>query len=300
MGPVLTLAVVAALVSAVGFAVSTSLQHHAASALPSPGHSVGLLLQLARQPLWLLGAGVSATAFGLHAVAVHSGALVVVQPIVVSGIVFAVPVREALDRRRPSRRDVGWVSVTALGLVLFIVVAGPGGPVGQPCLHSAAWVVTGAVTVVAATVGAGRRARTATGQGLLLSAAAGVAFGLAAGLLKMTVLTLTQPPDRLLGYWPAVALVVVGTGGFVLNQRSYQLAPLSVTMPTLNVVDVLVAVVFGWYVFDEQPAHDPGSLVVEVLAVALMCVGVHQLVGRRPATAAPCPQRPCEAAARPH
>jgi len=276
----MTPAVAAAAASATGFALSTSLQHRVASGVPGHGHIGGLLLRLARKPLWLLGVLASATAFSLHAVAVHAGALVIVQPIVVSGLVFSVPVRAALDRRRPQRRDLVWVTVTAVGLALFLVFANPSEDTGAWAVGTAGWLVTAGAVVVAVALLASGRARTPTHRGLVVSAAGGVAFGLAAGLLKMSVQAATESPTDLLGYWPVWALVAVGSAGFVLNQRAYQLAPLSMTMPLLNVVDVLVAVAFGWYVFHEKPAHDPASLVIQVVALGLMCLGVRRLAKR--------------------
>ena len=271
----MALAVAAAVASATGFALSTSLQHRAASGM-APDQIARLLRRLARKPLWLLGVLASSAAFALHAVAVHAGALVIVQPIVVSGIVFAVPVRAALDRRRTSRRVLTWVSVTAVGLTLFLVVANPSEGADTWNGSTAGWIVLSGVTVVAVVAAASARVRKPLHEGLVLSVAAGVAFGVAAGLLKMSVQVVTEGTADLLDYWPASALLVVGSVGFVLNQRSYQLAPLSTTMPLLNVVDVLVAVAFGWYVFDERPAHDPASLLVELVALALMCVGVRR------------------------
>lgn len=273
----MTPAIAAAAASASGFALSTSLQHRAASSAPAHRHLGGLLLNLARKPLWLLGVLASATAFSLHAVAVHVGALVIVQPIVVSGLVFSVPVRAALDRRAPSRRDLTWVSVTAVGLALFLIFANPSEGDARWSAGTAALLVVAGAAVIAVVLSAARRARTPTHRGLVISAAAGVAFGLAAGLLKMSVQAVTENPADLLTYWPVWALVAAGSAGFALNQRAYQLAPLSMTMPMLNVVDVLVAVAFGWYVFHEKPAHDPASLVVQLVALTLMCVGVRRL-----------------------
>src|SRR5258708_10815211 len=39
---------------------------------------------------------------GLHAAALHAGALAVVQPLLVTGLAFALPLRALLDRARPS------------------------------------------------------------------------------------------------------------------------------------------------------------------------------------------------------
>ena len=52
--------------------------------------TLALLSYLMRQPLWLLGQFLAVCAFALHASALNAGPIAVVQPIVVSGIVWAV------------------------------------------------------------------------------------------------------------------------------------------------------------------------------------------------------------------
>ena len=91
-------AVLAAIACAATFAVSTSVQHHAVESAPDSANGVGrLLAYLIRRPTWLLGQLLATCAFALHALALHNGPLAIVQPIVVSGIVFAVPARAALS-----------------------------------------------------------------------------------------------------------------------------------------------------------------------------------------------------------
>lgn len=220
----------------------------------------------------------SGLAFALHGIAVHSGALVIVQPIVVSGILFVVPLRDALDRHRPPGRVLRWVAVAALGLAVFAIVADPR---GGSSVASPGWLVAVGLAAIAVLFAGSRRTRTTVGQGLLLSVAAGLGFGLTAGLLKVVVLASTHDAWWAMVRWPAWTMVLVGTIGFVLNQRSYQLAPLSMTMPLLNIVDVLVAVGFGWCAFGEVPAHDATSIVLEVIALGLMCMGVRNLAKGR-------------------
>ncbi len=96
------LAVTLALMSAATFAISSSVQHQAAEKAPASAVSVFALLgYLVRRPLWLVGQVLATCAFALHASALHAGPIAVVQPIVVSGIVWAVPARAAISRRLP-------------------------------------------------------------------------------------------------------------------------------------------------------------------------------------------------------
>lgn len=272
------IAVVAALISACGFAISTSLQHRAVTeSAASCRPSDGLLKSLVRSPAWLVGLFVGALAFTFHAVAVKHGALAVVQPMMVSGLVFALPVRAALDRRRPEKSDIAWATVTATGLALFVIASNPtaGGGVSKEVPAVILVLIGLAVAFVFSRIGV--KSKSTMRRGVLLGSAAGILFGLVAGILKMIVLDAT---DGHLNYLAVVVLVVLGVWGIGLNQRAYQVTPLAVSMPILNVVDVLVAVAFGFYVFREVPAHQTGALVTELIGMVLMGVGVRRLTRR--------------------
>jgi hypothetical protein len=152
-----------------------------------------LLVRLAKQPSWLVGLGFSAAAFGLHATALHQDALSLVQPIVVSAIVFAVFIRSALDRRRPRRKEVWWAIGTWAGLTLLITGM-PAGAARHAADESAAQIfVAVGVGTAAIAVAWAHKTRTPARRGLFLGAAAGVSFGLIAGLLKIFIVQAQAP-----------------------------------------------------------------------------------------------------------
>src|SRR5947209_9589345 len=99
--------------------------HHGASGAPAEASGLGALLgHVVRQWRWLLGMAASLAGLVLHALALHLGSLALVQPLVVTGLVFAFLFRSALDRRLPSRRVMLWVLLTAVGLTIFLVAGG--------------------------------------------------------------------------------------------------------------------------------------------------------------------------------
>ncbi len=269
-----------ALSAAVAFGVSSSLQHHAAESAPaSVTRSHHLLAHLARRPGWLIGQALALAAFGLHALALHSGALALVQPIVVSGIVFAVPLRAAIARHLPQAGEVLAVAVTATGLAAFLVVSDP--VVGSQPLDrgTLALVFTGvalAVALLVHRVAGGRW--TSTRRASLLGITAGILFGLVAGLLKLTLdMARDDGAVAALTAWPVWTLIVVGLSGVTLNQRAYRAGALSASMPILNIVNVLVALGFGLVVFHEVPVHSAGALMVEVLSLVCVAWGLRAL-----------------------
>lgn len=280
-------AVIAALGSACGFALSTSLQHRAVtSSTASSRRSSGLFKVLVQSPAWLLGLLAGGLAFALHAVAVQHGALAVVQPLMVSGLVFALPVRAALDRQRPKKSDIAWATVTATGLALFVIASNPAtGVGGSRNVPAIVFIVVG-FSAAFAFSRIGVKSTSAKRRGVLLGSAAGILFGLVAGILKIVVLDVAGGH---VNYWAISVLLVLGVWGVGLNQRAYEVAPLSVSMPVLNVVDVVVAIAFGFYVFHEVPAHEAGPLAAEISGMVLMVLGVRQLTRRAgEATRVPC------------
>ena len=74
----MTLAVVFALVAALSNAVNLLTQHAASIRAPKREKGWRLGVYLARQPLWLLGAGAAVGSYAFQALALHNGPLSVV------------------------------------------------------------------------------------------------------------------------------------------------------------------------------------------------------------------------------
>ena len=267
------LACAAAAVSAAG----TSLQHRAANILPELGTSAPSLPRLARKPDWLLGIGLSGAAFGLHAAALRQGSLSIVQPVVVSAIVFAVFIRAALDRRLPAGKELAWATYTWAGLALFIAALSSGTAERAADDGTARIFFVGGILITDMAVLLAQRTTTPARRGLLLGGAAGVLFGLIAGLVKVFIAQTGIGMPAVLGQWTLWGILILGAGALLLNQLAYQAARLSVTMPVLNMVDVLVAIGFGSAVFGERHLTSPAQLIAELAGLFAMGVGVWQL-----------------------
>ena len=270
-------AAVAAALSACGFALSTSLQHRAAGRAPDRSASTAALMSyLVRQPEWLFGISIGALAFSLHALALNLGAIALVQPIMICGIVFAVLIRAALERTTPTRTELVAVSLTAAGLALFLVMSDPATSETDPEHGTAATMVVlgwcAIAVIVVAQPGWSPRLRAA-----MLGVAAGVTFGLTAGLVKLITVDLAEGSVSGPTVLAVVALVASGVTGISINQHAYRLAALSTSMPVLNVVSVCVAVLFGALVFAEYPALDAAALISQVAALLLMGVGLRMV-----------------------
>lgn len=268
-----------ALLSATASAVATSVQHQAADLAPS--HLTGawsLLRHLARRPIWLLGQVVGLLAFLFHALALNFGPITLVQPLVVSGIVLAVPLRAGMERRLPGAREMAAVFLAAVGLAVFLVVSAPSA--GERAgLGTASLLLIAVCLAVAGVALAGARwVSDRTRRAFLLGSASGIFFALVAVLLKMSLDELAaNGVSGLVGTWPPYALLAAGLGGVLGNQLAYRSARLSSSMPVLNVVDVLLAVTFGYILFHEIPRHSAGAFLLEGFALLAMLTGLWSL-----------------------
>jgi drug/metabolite transporter (DMT)-like permease len=270
-------AVVAAFASAACFAGGSALQHRVASASSASEESrAGFVARLVRRPLWLVGLGLSAVAFALHALALSRGDLALVQPVIVSGIVFAVLFRAGLDRRWPQRRTMVWLILTWAGLALFLLVR------PEPTTNSVhdtlapVFVLVGGVVAVAAMLVA-RRSQEDRRRGLLLGAAAGLLFGLVAGLVKLVLDQVNHGWDQVVTHWSFWILLVVGAWAILLNQRAYQATRISVTASALNITQVVVALAFGVVVLGEKAGSSVGEVVGQLVGLSVTILGVRNL-----------------------
>jgi hypothetical protein len=103
------MAVILAFGSAAVFALGTVLQQRVVMDAPEAKEaSAGILFRLIQHPVWVAGIAAYGIAFGQQAAALGDGRLVVVQPILATTIVFALPLGVWLSAQKITRRDRGF------------------------------------------------------------------------------------------------------------------------------------------------------------------------------------------------
>jgi hypothetical protein len=281
-------AALAAIGAATAYALASVFQHRAAeSESDALALRVRLLARLAARPMWLAGVGADLAGYALQFIALGLGSLAVVQPLLVSGLLLAMPVSARLADRRVTNAE--WASATALvlGLALFLAVARP--QTGRSEASIAVWLVVATATLVPAgvLVLAGR-VRVGRARARMFAAAAGLVYGLTAALTKTSAHLLSRGVVHLFGAWQPYALAACGGVGMLLAQSAFQAAPLDASLPVLTVVDPLVSVAIGALGFGEAMAASAPALLAEMAGVALLVAGVVRLrgVAAAPAVAA--------------
>ncbi len=263
------------------FAVATTLQHRAAGQAESftgggTRDAGRALAGVFARPLWLAGLVADVLGFAMHAYALTAGELAVVQPLLVTGLLFALPLGARLDNRRVSRTQLGWAGAVVIALGVFLALARPSGGASTPELGPAAVAATGSLVLIVAflvaagTSGAGRRAA-------WLGAVTGLLFGLTAALVKAVGSQLSSGVLPALGSWPLYALLVIGPAGLLINQVAFQAGPLAASLPAITAVDPVASIVLGLLLFDERLHGRPLAATVEGIALAVLAVAVVRL-----------------------
>jgi len=287
----MTLTVAFALAAAFSNAVNLMTQHSASISAPKREKGWRLVAYLVRQPLWLLGCVAAVGSFAFQALALHNGQLSVVQPILVTELVFVLVLRRVWIRQDVARAAWAAVLVVCVALAVFLAVAEPTG--GHPTPERAEWLsavfVFGGTIAVSAVLGMrGSPVRRAA----VFAMAAALTWALMATFIKTATDTLTTfGIVGTLTRWPVYALAVSAVAGTLLEQSALHVGPLSVSQPVLVIIDPLASIILSVWLFDERFTESPAKIAIAVLAFAVMAVGVIVLSRTTPKDLAPAPAR---------
>ncbi|MDO8188461.1 DMT family transporter [Conexibacter sp. JD483] len=265
--------IVLALAAALLFALGTVLQQKAGLDEPevAAGSSGGLLLRMAKRPVWLLGIASDALGFVGQAIALTIGRLAVVQPLLVFSVVFALPLGARFTGQRVRRADVIAALVVTAALAVFLIAADPSGgrddaPIGQ-------WLIAGgALGGVSALLVLAARTAHAAAKAALLGIATGLMFGLSAALTKAVGDQFAQGPLTIFSDWHTYALIVVGYASMTLSQLSLQTGVLAPAIATSMAFDPIASVILGVTLLQES-LHTSALGAAAAIAALLAALG---------------------------
>jgi len=270
----LTVTIVFALAAALANAVHLMTQHAASAGVSGEHRGWALVTFLLRQPLWLLGWAAAAGGFAFQAVALHSGQLSIVQPLLVTELVFALVLRRFWVHQHIAKRAWTAALVTCAALAVFLTTAEPHGGHMRPDpvdWISAVSAFGGVVALFSLLARRGSPVRRAA----LYAIAASITWALMAAFIKATTDVLAASGVvGMLEHWPVYALIAAGVVGSVLQQAALQVGPLRVSQPLIVVVDPAVAIVLSAWIFDERFTVSPMQKAAAAVAFGVMTVGV--------------------------
>ena len=276
------LAVVFALAAAMANAVNLLTQHTASIGAPRRVKGWRLALYLPRQPLWLLGVAAAVGSFIFQALALHNGPMSVVQPLLVTELVFVLVLRRIWIRQDVARAAWASVTVVCVTLAVFLAVGEPTG--GHPFPAAKQWlsaglVFGGAIAVLALLGLRGTPARRAA----VLAAATGLTASMEASFLKTATQTLSvSGVGGMLTDWPVYAFIAAIITGALLQQAALHVGPLSVSQPILVITDPFASIILSVWLFGEHFTNSPAKVAIAAVAFAVMAAGVTMLTRTAP------------------
>jgi drug/metabolite transporter (DMT)-like permease len=221
-----------------------------------------------------LGWIVAVAAWVLHVAALALAPLSIVQAVLAGGLVFLAVLAERYFGFRVGRRQWIGLLITAVGLAVIGLTSGrQGGEV--PGYALAALIVVESTILLVATglaLVSDRLGLLASGQGMLLGAAAGALFGVSDIALKYLTNAVGGGVLELISPW-AVAALAASVIAFYASARGLQLGPGVEVIALTSVAANLTAIVGGILVFRDPIGASPVAISGRMVAFCLVIVG---------------------------
>jgi drug/metabolite transporter (DMT)-like permease len=267
------LAALLAVLAAVSFALAATLWQRATISAGVEAGAPKAFAGLLTNGTWLLGLVAQILGVVLQAAALDRGRVAIIQPLLVTTIIWAMPLGYFLTNQVIARRHILGAGLVVLGLAVFASVGDPAGGIDNAPTSDwiAAFLVIGAVCVGLLLFG--RRGGLSAKAGVF-GATAGILYGVSATLMKPVVEELHADGfGAVLASWELWIMAVTGIAGFYLQQISLATGRLVTSVATVSVANPVVSVLLGVLVLQErldQPPAWHAVVAIGGLAVALL------------------------------
>jgi drug/metabolite transporter (DMT)-like permease len=274
------LALVAALISGVGDVIR---QRSAQEITNDPvGH-----FELFRMSLldirWWWGGAAAVASFGLQAIALVLGSVMLVTALQVTALLFALPANARLTRHPMTRWEWMWAVLLATAVAVFVTVGDPTPGCQRGSMET--WVVVAAVMGPALMLCVlGARKFSGPVAAVLLAVVSASSWALFAVLTKGVIEVVRTGPGAFLHAPELYAWILAALVGTVFQQSAFRASTLTASLPTMTVAEPVVASVLGVTVLGET-LDTPGPKAY-VLAAAVIVVIVGTVALARGAMAA--------------
>jgi drug/metabolite transporter (DMT)-like permease len=260
-------ALLAAFFAAVGIVVrQRAIQQEAKRS----AESGAIVTSWVRQPSWWVGTLGAIGGYVFQALALAHGSLLLVQPLLVSSLLFVLPLGARFSNQHVKGRDWVWALLLTAALTVFVLVGQPREGNYRPPVPAWTVALLGAVPLVIVCVLVARRT-TGRLRAMLLATAVAVLLGMVAVLTKISAhrlivhgwLGLLKVPAPYL----LVALAIAVT---ILQQSAFHAGALQASVPIMLVGEPVVAVLLGVVILGEHLVVRGSGAVILTLAVATM------------------------------
>ncbi|WP_406814745.1 DMT family transporter [Mycobacterium sp. M23085] len=271
------IAALLALSSALCVAMGDVLQQRAAHCIADrlTGH-VGLFSSLLRNQRWWWGAMLLVASIALQAAALGEGSVLLVQALLMSSVLFALPINAWFSHRTVAGREWLWAALLTAAVIVVVSVGNPQAGHSGASLRTwaAVAVVLGPVLATCLVVG---RVRGGAVAAALFAFVSGSLWGVFAVLTKEVVARLGEGVGAVVRTPELYACVLVALGGVVWSQSAFREGPLTASMPTLQMSQPVVAAALGVVVLGETLDTGRAGMIALVMAAVVMTAAIVKL-----------------------
>lgn len=288
----LWLVLLLACAAAFAFALSAMLEQRAASqashqhALASAHGFSAFVRALVRRKLWLTGFVINNLGFLIQAAALHLGSVALVQPVMVSQVLFALLLTGIGSRLRPSVKDWAYVLCVCAGLIVLLSVSGAAPLHGTSDRELVVWVLIAMTGLVVTLVVIARKQTDPRAASLMLAVAAGTCFAGNAVLTKLTTEDLFGPGVLHTALdWPGYSLAVATASGLLIEQAAFANGSLPWAVAAMSITNPVISYLAGIFGFHVTAPHTAGAFAAVSVTAILIGVGIaglaHSPITRR-------------------
>ena len=245
------------------------------------GSTASLFLRLLSDRQWWLGSGIAALGFGLQAAALGLGSVLLVQALLVTALLFALPINARITGRPVTRAQWLWAAMLAAAVAVVVTVGNPTPGHQRGALEVWTTVVMVLAPVLMACVVGARLLAGRSAAAVLLAVVSGSLWGVFAVLTKGVVDRLADVGQS--GVWTVLGApelyiwAAVGVAATAWQQSSFRAGSLAASLPTMTVAEPVVASILGVFVLGETLRPGEDGWVALIVAIVLMVVATTAL-----------------------
>jgi drug/metabolite transporter (DMT)-like permease len=261
------LALCAAFFIAIGDVIQQRSTHEVTDEQLSP---IELFTRLLRDKTWWVGSVAGGAGFGFQAAALGFGSVLLVQALLVTSLLFALPMSAYFAHRRISRSQWLWAVLLSASVAVIVTVGNPTEGHSRAGLELWIWVaaIMGpamALCVIGARVLSGKPA-----AAVLLALVSGSLWGLFAVLTKGVVGRFDHGIEAVLRSPELYAWALVAVAATMWQQSSFRAGSMAASLPTMTVAEPIVGSILGIFVLGETLRPGDAGWFLLIVAVAAM------------------------------
>lgn len=268
------LALAAAFFIAVGDVIH---QRSAQDITAEPVGHLELFLRLLRDRQWWVGSLVSALGFGCQAAALGLGSVLLVQALLVTSLLFALPIHARTTGRPVTRPQWLWAALLAVAVAVIVTVGNPTEGHSRAGFAVWAWAIAVLAPMLVLCIAGARVLAGRPAAAVLLGVVSGSLWGVFAVLTKGVVGRLEHGLWALLVAPEFYAWTLVAIAGTAFQQFSFRAGSLTASLPTMTVAEPAVGAVLGVVLLGETVRPGDDGWVLLITAVVAMVIATAAL-----------------------